>query len=100
MVCFLPPTLPVSPTTQPESISTAAIPMPTRKERCSTFITHEYEKMVISGEKRLVGVTVEVEQVEKDISLENLGNSVPGGVKEKDERKKVRVCRECLNVVL
>lgn len=74
--------------------------MPTRKERCSTFITHEYEKMVISGEKRLVGVTVEVEQVEKDISLENLGNSVPGGVKEKDERKKVRVCRECLNVVL
>lgn len=77
--------------------------MPTRRERCSTFITHEYEKMIISGEKRLVGVTVEVEQVERDLLLENLGNTIPGGVggvKEKDERKKVRVCRECLNVVL
>lgn len=55
--------------------------------------------MVVGGEKKPVGVVVEIEQVEQDLSLGGVVQDV-GVVREKDERKKVRVCRECLNVVL
>lgn len=53
----------------------------------------------MGGEKKPVGVIVEIEQVEPDSSFGAIANEVHQP-KEKDERKKVRLCRDCLNVVL
>lgn len=55
--------------------------------------------MVVGGEKKPVGVVVEIEQAEQDLSLGGVVQDAGVG-REKDERKKVRVCRDCLNVVL
>lgn len=46
-----------------------------------------------------MGLVKEVEPVEQDLSLGGVVNDIGQG-KEKDERKKVRVCRDCLNTVL
>ena len=88
VVCFLPPTAPYD-------------TPPTRRERCSTFITYEYDeaKFTAGGEKNLSGTLVEIETVELDLSLGAVVNE-RGNVKLKDERTKVRVCRSCLDVVL
>lgn len=60
--------------------------------------------MIINGEKKPVGVTKEIEQVEREMSFESLSSSINSTTgakeKEKDERKKVRVCKECLSVVM
>lgn len=53
----------------------------------------------------MYGVVTEVPTVEQDLSIDGmLGVGGAGGSsateKEKDERKKVRVCRDCLNTVL
>lgn len=106
-MCYLPPTPPadfIAPVVVPTSPLAPtppppAPPKPVRRERCSTFFTYEYDGLVVPGEKKPVGVIVEIEQVEPDLTL--------GGVvadvhlpKEKDEREKVRICRECLNIVM
>ncbi|GAA6051153.1 hypothetical protein JCM3770_002565 [Rhodotorula araucariae] len=102
VVCFLPPT---PPSQYPEPATTAAscdgpppVPKPVRHERCSTFFT--YETQVLGEEKRTLGVVVEVPPVEQNLSIDAVIG--PHGVpkKEKDEREKVRVCRECLGTVL
>lgn len=46
-----------------------------------------------------MGVTEEIETVEQDISFGGIVGE-GGKDKERDERKKVRVCRDCLGVVL
>ena len=51
------------------------------------------------GEKKPTGIVVEVEPVEQDLSLGGVIGPVETP-KEKDERKKVRVCRDCLNTVM
>lgn len=88
VVCFLPPT---TPSDNP----------PTRRERCSTFVTYEYDeaKLTAGGEKNLSGALIEIETVEVDLSLGAVVNE-RNAVKVKDERTKVRVCRNCLDVVL
>ncbi|KAL8293265.1 hypothetical protein RQP46_000959 [Phenoliferia psychrophenolica] len=81
VVCFLPPA------------------PPTRPERCSTFFTYEYDDR-IGTEKKPQGVIVELEQVEQDLSLGAVVKEGAAPVREKDEREKVRICRDCLDVVL
>ncbi|ORY58668.1 FYVE zinc finger-domain-containing protein [Leucosporidium creatinivorum] len=101
VVCFLPPTLPPIPSpfdAPPAAEAPPPIPTPSRRERCSTFFTYEYEGALV-GEKKPTGLVVEVEPVEQDLSLGGVVNDI-GQTKEKDERKKVRVCRDCLNTVL
>lgn len=56
--------------------------------------------MLVGGEKKPVGVVVEIEQVEPDLSLGGVVADVHAPPKDKDERDKVRICRECLNTVL
>lgn len=76
------------------------IPAPSRKERCSSFFTCEYEGIADGGEKKAIGVIIELAEPEPDSSLGGVvldATSVKSG---KDDRKKVRVCRECLSVVL
>lgn len=108
VVCFLPPTplsqypeplsSPPSPDDEPSPTPTP-VPKPVRRERCSTFFTHETR--VLGEEKKRMGVVVEVPPVEQDLSIDAvLGPSQGAPKKEKDERKKVRVCRECLGTVL
>ncbi|GAA5965321.1 hypothetical protein JCM8115_002254 [Rhodotorula mucilaginosa] len=106
VVCFLPPT----PATPAESdASPTATPfseMPThnkatRRERCSTFFT--YEQQLLSdgtGEKQPYGVVVEIPPIEQDLSIDAVLAAPPAEKKPKDERKKVRVCRDCLNTVI
>ncbi|GAA6026987.1 hypothetical protein JCM8097_006018 [Rhodosporidiobolus ruineniae] len=110
VVCFLPPT-PLSaypPTSPPLALPDAppAPPKPFRRERCSTFFTYEYQTLPGAAgggaEKKPTGVVVEVPPVEQDLSIDGMLGA-PGGPareKEHDERKKVRVCRDCLNTVL
>ncbi|GAA5841534.1 hypothetical protein JCM11251_001254 [Rhodosporidiobolus azoricus] len=104
VVCFLPPT-PLSqyPTSPSPLASTALPPPPTqfRRERCSTFFTYEQQGFPAKPgeEKKPIGVIVEVPPVEQDMSIDGMLGAA-GPVKEKDERKKVRVCRECLNTVM
>lgn len=112
-MCFLPPTLPALPSHAVDVASSASpavgpppIPTPTRRERCSTFLTYEYDGTTStagggsSGEKKPLGMVVEIEPVEPDLTLGGVVNDRGAPPKEKDERKKVRVCRECLNTVL
>ncbi|GJN88498.1 hypothetical protein Rhopal_001464-T1 [Rhodotorula paludigena] len=77
---------------------------PIRRERCSTFITYEYQALSSgsSEEKKPYGVVVEIPPVEQDLSIDAvLGpTSGPKQKKEHDERKRVRVCRDCLNTVM
>lgn len=47
----------------------------------------------------MVGTVIEIETDEVDLSLGGMASDLRI-VKEQDERKKVRVCRECLHVVL
>jgi rabenosyn-5 len=80
------------------------IPVSTRRQRCSTFITYEYDNRTItanSGEKgKAIGTVIEIETIEPDLSMNGVMMEKNAPPKIKDERKKVRVCRECLNVVL
>ncbi|GAA5868425.1 hypothetical protein JCM8547_006271 [Rhodosporidiobolus lusitaniae] len=122
VVCFLPPT-PLSAYPEPSflshlsstaSESPASPPPPPppasfRRERCSTFITYEHQVFpspsAVDGEKRTYGVVVEIPPVEQDLSVDGmLGSVAVGGQsrekEKKDERKKVRVCRDCLNTVM
>ncbi|KAM0792406.1 hypothetical protein ACM66B_005085 [Microbotryomycetes sp. NB124-2] len=96
VVCFLPPTLPVPPSTT-LTAETRAPPAPVRPIRCSTFFTVEYEGQSGTAEKHPVGVVHEVETAEPESALTAFEKAPP---KPKDERKKVRVCRDCLNTVL
>jgi rabenosyn-5 len=101
VVCFLPPTLPPIPSpfeAPPAPDAPPPIPTASRRERCSTFFTYEYAGALV-GEKKTTGLIVEIEPVEQDLSLGGVVNDI-GQTKEKDERKKVRVCRDCLNTVL
>ncbi|GAA5978878.1 hypothetical protein JCM11641_003599 [Rhodosporidiobolus odoratus] len=105
VVCFLPPT-PLAqypdPTSPPASPVPQSLPTPFRRERCSTFFTYEQQLVPASpptGEKGPIGVVVEIAPVEQDLSIDGMLGSA-GPVKEKDERKKVRVCRDCLNTVM
>lgn len=105
VVCFLPPTpapLPaylVSPSTSTESV----IPVSTRRQRCSTFITYEYSSSAVSTSDEKggnVGRVVEIETIEPDLSMNGVMMEKNAPPKMKDERKKVRICRECLHVIL
>ncbi|GAA6023700.1 hypothetical protein JCM10207_008753 [Rhodosporidiobolus poonsookiae] len=106
VVCFLPPT-PLSQYPAPASpvdlTAPAPAPTPFRRERCSTFFTYEQQVFPAAGrdrEKQALGVIVEVVPLEQDMSIDGMLGAA-GPVKEKkDERKKVRVCRDCLNTVL
>ncbi|KAK4053018.1 carboxypeptidase Y-deficient [Microbotryomycetes sp. JL201] len=80
----------------PLTAETRAPPAPVRPERCSTFFTVEYEGQG-TAEKLPVGVIHEVEPAETESALTAFEKA---SAKPKDERKKVRVCRECLNIVL
>ncbi|SCV66929.1 BQ2448_5575 [Microbotryum intermedium] len=107
VVCFLPPTplKPLPPYSDPGlEPPIAASTTPIRRERCSTFFTYEHQRFLIGGEKTPIGVVVEIEPVEIDLSFGAVVPELTGGAppppKEKDERKKVRVCRDCLNTVL
>ncbi|CEQ39923.1 SPOSA6832_01500 [Sporobolomyces salmonicolor] len=134
VVCFLPPNAPSStpfPPSPPSSASAAhsssssTPPTPTRRERCSTFFTYEYELRSGAGaggagiagagdEKRPMGFVVEIAPVEQDLGIQGVlasGAEGSGGMPQKqkekeqekrarEERKKVRVCRDCLNTVL
>ena len=106
VVCFLPPT-PVTPAetdASPATIPFSEIPThtkATRRERCSTFFT--YEQQLLSdgtGEKQPYGVVVEIPPIEQDFSIDAVLAAPPAEKKPKDERKKVRVCRDCLNTVM
>ncbi|KAK4705623.1 rabenosyn-5, partial [Phenoliferia sp. Uapishka_3] len=108
-VCFLPPTPPSDFLPPPSTSMSTSEPTPparpTRRERCSTFFTYVYDGLAVKGEKDPVGLIVEVEQVEQDGSLSGVvadGNGSGNGqqTKERDERIKVRICRDCLNAVL
>ncbi|KAK4058755.1 carboxypeptidase Y-deficient [Microbotryomycetes sp. JL221] len=96
VVCFLPPT-PLSP--QPTTLAAETRPVPgsVRRERCSTFFTVEYQSKS-SGEKPPVGVVSEVEPAEQEPAFASAFDKTPA--RPKDERKKVRICRDCLNTVL
>lgn len=99
-MCYLPPTAPAFLPLSPIPDSPPPVPGSTRKERCSTFITYEYETSPSnSGEKILRGSVIEIETVEVGLSIKAVVNDT-GANKPKDERKKVRVCRDCLQVVL
>ncbi|BGP38028.1 carboxypeptidase Y-deficient [Rhodotorula kratochvilovae] len=102
VVCFLPPTpfthLPEHPAVPPTPDEPSPIPKPIRRERCSTFFT--YETQALGEEKRPFGVIVEVPPVEQDLSIDAVLGPQGAPRKEKDERKKVRVCRDCLGTVL
>jgi len=47
-----------------------------------------------------MGVVVEVPPVEQDLSIDAVLGPQAQAKKDKDERKKVRVCRDCLGTVL
>ncbi|GEM11569.1 rabenosyn-5 [Rhodotorula toruloides] len=103
VVCFLPPTpisqLPETALLDPTSDKPPSPPKPVRRERCSTFFTYEYQRL--GGEKKPYGVVVEVPPVEQDLSLDAaIGAGAVQQKKEEDKRKKVRVCRDCLNTAL
>ncbi|GAA5989402.1 hypothetical protein JCM10908_001297 [Rhodotorula pacifica] len=106
VVCFLPPTpiiaidVEASPATTPYG-ETPPQPKATRRERCSTFFT--YEQQMLSdgkGEKQPFGVVVEIPPVEQDLSIDAVLGAPSTEKKPKDERKKVRVCRDCLNTTI
>ncbi|GAA5996317.1 uncharacterized protein JCM10292_007531 [Rhodotorula paludigena] len=109
VVCFLPPT-PLSQYPEPtisspiEGEAPTAPTKPIRRERCSTFITYEYQALSSgsSEEKKPYGVVVEIPPVEQDLSIDAVLGPTggPKQKKEHDERKKVRVCRDCLNTVM
>ncbi|PRQ73881.1 FYVE zinc finger-domain containing protein [Rhodotorula toruloides] len=108
VVCFLPPT-PISQLPEPALLDSSPDkppppPKPVRRERCSTFFTYEHQQLGDGsrGEKKPYGVVVEVPPVEQDLSLDaaiGAGAAVQQK-KEEDRRKKVRVCRDCLNTAL
>ncbi|BGP53951.1 hypothetical protein JCM8202_006144 [Rhodotorula sphaerocarpa] len=110
VVCFLPPTPPAPPDsdatlngTRAASSPSSAPPPPkaTRRERCSTFFTYEQQLIGDQNEKQTYGVVVEVPPIEQDLSIDAmLGPHPPPEKKQKDERPKVRVCRDCLNTVI
>ncbi|GAA5938346.1 hypothetical protein JCM3775_000869 [Rhodotorula graminis] len=105
VVCFLPPT-PVAQYLEPLAVTppsaddppSAPAPKPNRRERCSTFFT--YETQAFGEEKTRMGVVVEVAPVEQDLSIDAVLGPQAQVKKDKDERKKVRVCRDCLGTVL
>ncbi|BGP30149.1 carboxypeptidase Y-deficient [Rhodotorula toruloides] len=109
VVCFLPPTpisqLPEPALLEPTADKPPSPPKPIRRERCSTFFTYEYQQLGdgSGGEKKPYGVVVEVPPVEQDLSLDaaiGAGAAVQQKKEEEDKRKKVRVCRDCLNTAL
>ena len=113
VVCFLPPSGPNQLVLAAAAArANAADPdgpqqlvPPTRRERCSTFFTYEYEasSSAEESEKRVQGVVVEVAPMEREeLDLRAAMEQARGKAADeaKDERKKVRVCRECLNTVL
>ncbi|GAA5911037.1 hypothetical protein JCM5296_004603 [Sporobolomyces johnsonii] len=133
VVCFLPPNAsstplpPSPPSSSPAAHSPASStpPTPTRRERCSTFFTYEYELRSGHGpggartagggdEKRPMGIVVEIAPVEQELGIEGMLSAGAGGSggtpqkqkekerdkREREERTKVRVCRDCLNTVL
>lgn len=69
-----------------------------RRERCSTFITYEHDKTAMT-EKAPSGIVVEVEPVEQDLSFGAMTGELSPS-RDRDERKKVRVCRDCLNIIM
>ncbi|GAA5835296.1 hypothetical protein JCM9279_004500 [Rhodotorula babjevae] len=105
VVCFLPPT-PLLQLPEPLAVSPppaddpppATAPKPVRRERCSTFFT--YESQALGEEKTRMGVVVEVPPVEQDLSIDAVLGPQAQAKKDKDERKTVRVCRDCLGTVL
>ncbi|BGP13921.1 hypothetical protein JCM10213_002565 [Rhodosporidiobolus nylandii] len=110
VVCFLPPTplsqYPDSFTRSSDTSAPLSPPTPFRRERCSTFFTYDYQVFPGSGgrdgERKALGVVVENPPEEHELSIDSV-LVAPGGAlkpKEKDERKKVRVCRDCLNTVM
>ncbi|GAA5888022.1 hypothetical protein JCM6882_000253 [Rhodosporidiobolus microsporus] len=104
VVCFLPPT-PLSQfmtsSTPDDPSAPPAPPAHFRRERCSTFFTYEQQVFPPKAgeEKKPIGVVVEIPPVEQDLSIDAMLGAA-GPVKERDERKKVRVCRDCLNTVM
>lgn len=106
VVCFLPPTplsaaeLDGSPAMTPRSDSPPQAKA-TRRERCSTFFTYEQQVLTDgNGEKQPFGVVVEVPPIEQDLSIDAVLAAPPPEKKPKDERRKVRVCRDCLNTIM
>jgi rabenosyn-5 len=100
VVCFLPPTAPLPPPSTSSDAPPTTIPAPSRKERCSSFFTCEYEGIADGGEKKPIGVIIELAEPEPDSSLGGVVLDATSVKMGKDDRKKVRVCRECLSVVL
>lgn len=113
VVCFLPPstarqlllaTATAKANAADPELAPQAVP-PNRRERCSTFFTYEYKALPNAGEseKRVQGVVVEVPPVEReevDLRTAMEQSKAPRPAVVEDERRKVRVCRECLNTVL
>lgn len=99
VVCFLPPTpAPVISLEPPSPSTISAAPKPVRPTRCSTFFTYE-QPAETDGEKRALGVITEIEPVEQDMSFGAMTGEISSS-KEVDDRKKVRVCRDCLSIVM
>ncbi|KAM0753604.1 hypothetical protein T439DRAFT_322497 [Meredithblackwellia eburnea MCA 4105] len=107
VVCFLPPSSPAD-FLLAASAPPGHPPRPLRSQRCSTFFTYEYDDAhqvtITPGEKKVAtGVIVEIEPVEQDSSLNAVvaDKRGPGPPPvERDERDKVRICRDCIGVVL
>lgn len=111
VVCFLPPSTPHQIIIANAAAKEGQPSQPTRRERCSTFFTYEWEAVhgagEDEGEKVAQGVVVEVAPIEREeIDARDAVNEarIKEGKKAiepvRDERKKVRVCRECFNTVL